>query len=903
MYWRKDGTSFPIEFTSSPLFEDDRLSGAVVTFKDITERKVAESAKANLSAIVESTNVAIISLTKDLNGIIQTWNKGAEKVYGYSAEEAVGRNVSMLVPPDHPNDVPEILLKLKQGEAIEHYETQRMRKDGTTINVALDVSPIRDAKGGIIGASAIARDITERKRAEVALQQLGRRTELILATAGEGILGLDAQGAIIFLNAAAAGMFGYPPDELIGMNCRLMYHRSKPDGTPYPAEDCPIDAAFRQGTDNHGEETFWKKDGTGFPVDFTSKPLFEENSIIGAVVTFRDITERKGAEERLKRSKALSDELNKISKLVHSTFDTEGIMTDALEGAARALGADGAWVGLFDNGSQGLSIRFSYNMPESLKDRCCSPEEAKGIQYVASHNDAFAFNDLATDTRVNAGFWKMFGFSAVLAAPLTVRQNVIGSIMFFRRTHFVYDDADIDFARKLSATFSAGLDNASLYQDRRQMEEEMRQLAHHDTLTGLPNRRLFQDIMNVELKQANRHKKKLAILFLDLDRFKEVNDTFGHNAGDVLLKEAALRLQVVVRGSDTIARIGGDEFNLILADLSRPEDSADIAAKIIRSFQEPFSIAGQELRITTSVGISIYPDDSTEVDALLRYADIAMYHAKENGRNKYQFYDASINFRSLERIRLESMLQRSLQLGEMVIYYQPLVDLKTRRVVSAEALARWRHPERGLLEPKEFLPAAEETGFINAIDEWALRTACKQVRVWLDAGNPPVSVIVNLSARRFQEPDLIKKVSAILKDAGVPPGCLDLEITETTAMANVAVTAVRMRELSEMGIGISIDDFGTGYSSLSYLKKLPIERLKIDQSFIQDIPGDPDDRAVVEAVTAMAHNMKMKVVAEGVETEEQLEFVRRTGCDEMQGFLFSKPLPAEEFQELVRARG
>lgn len=437
--------------------------------------------------------------------------------------------------------------------------------------------------------------------------------------------------------------------------------------------------------------------------------------------------------------------------------------------------------------------------------------------------------------------------------------------------------------------------------ERRRLEEEIRHLAHHDALTGLPNRRLFMDIIIVEVAEARRIRKRLAVLFLDLDRFKEVNDTLGHEAGDELLKEVARRLRANVRESDAVARIGGDEFNIILTNISHVEDITVSARKIMSSFQQPYFIAGNELYMTTSIGISIYPDDNEEVDTLFRYADIAMYHAKEIGKNAYQFYNSAINIRSVERIKMEGALRQTFDRGELLVHYQPQVDIKTREIIGAEALVRWQHPELGLLESARFIPLAEETGLITTIDEWVFRTVCAQLRSWRHAGLLPVSVTINLSARQFQSPELITTVSKIVEETGVPPDCLNLEITESMAMSNVERTASYLKEIAKQGIHISIDDFGTGYSSLNYLKRLPVEKLKIDKSFIQDIATDPDDRAIISAVTAMAHTMRMKVIAEGVETEEQLSFLRSIHCDEGQGYLFSRPLPAEEFRELMGA--
>ncbi len=430
-------------------------------------------------------------------------------------------------------------------------------------------------------------------------------------------------------------------------------------------------------------------------------------------------------------------------------------------------------------------------------------------------------------------------------------------------------------------------------------EEEIKHIADHDALTGLPNRRLFIELTRLEVAQARRNRKKIAFLFLDLDRFKNVNDTLGHGAGDEMLMEVAYRIRRNLRKSDTVARVGGDEFNIILPDIARGEDGSEIASKLVASFQAPFFIAGHELRMTASIGISVYPDDDEDMDTLFRYADIAMYYAKKQGRNAFQFYNPAINTRSIERMQMEGWLRRCVERDELSVHYQPQLEIKTGKIISAESLVRWNHPERGLLQPKSFVPLAEETGLIAAIDLWVLNAVCRQVRTWLDAGFPPFSITVNLSARLFQDPELVVKISKILKDTAFPADCLGLEITESVAMSNIEYTAEQLGKLAEMGMHILIDDFGTGYSSLNYLKRLPIGRLKIDRTFIEDIRTDPDDRAIINAVTAMAHNLRMKVIAEGVETEDQLEFLRGAGCDEIQGYLVSKPLPAEEFSKLI----
>ena len=400
--------------------------------------------------------------------------------------------------------------------------------------------------------------------------------------------------------------------------------------------------------------------------------------------------------------------------------------------------------------------------------------------------------------------------------------------------------------------------------ERKKMEEAIRHTAHHDPLTDLPNRLLFREILSIELAKAQRGKKTFAVLFLDLDRFKYVNDALGHDTGDRLLKEVAERLRRSVRASDTVSRLGGDEFNM-----------------------------------STSIGISIYPDDGETMEALFKNADIAMYHAKDQGGNSYQFYSETMNIRLMERMRLEGWLRHALDRSELAVYYQPQLTIEPRQVICAEALVRWRHPELGVLDPMRFLPIAEEIGFITSIDEWVLKTACAQFKEWHAAGLPRLCLTVNLSAKVLQKPDLVERIAGILRETGFDPQHLGVEISESVAMRNLEQAIPNMIRLAEMGVGISIDNFGTGYSSLKYLKKLPVQKLKIDKSFVQDIATDSADRAIIGAVTAMARDMNLRVVVVGVETGEQLEFLKSTGCQEAQGFLFSRPLPAEEFMKLI----
>lgn len=444
---------------------------------------------------------------------------------------------------------------------------------------------------------------------------------------------------------------------------------------------------------------------------------------------------------------------------------------------------------------------------------------------------------------------------------------------------------------------------ASLLEDEREAAVlaagEIEHLAYHDSLTGLPNRPLFLDRMIVALAHAQRYKHGIAVFFLDLDRFKDINDSLGHSIGDELLRAVGDRVRKCVREGDTVARFGGDEFTVMAEMIDRVEDAAKIAQKIQESVKLPFVFGEHELFVSFSIGISLYPADGTDPETLVKNADTAMYRAKEQGRDNYQLYAPAMNARALERLALENMLRKALVQKELIIKYQPLIDLQTGQISSVEALLRWNHPELGLLAPAHFISAAEVSGLIVPIGNWVLKTACAQIMEWQTTMNRTFGVAVNLSARQFQQPELLATVVEALKESGLPPHLLELEITETNAMLNAESTIHTLLELKNIGVRISMDDFGTGYSSLSYLKRFPIDTLKLDQSFVRDVVDNDQDAAIVTAVITMAHCLKLEVVAEGVETRRQLEFFRERKCDKTQGYLFSVPLTIDEFEKLV----
>ena len=507
--------------------------------------------------------------------------------------------------------------------------------------------------------------------------------------------------------------------------------------------------------------------------------------------------------------------------------------------------------------------------------------------------------ELQMKRRDDSRFWcrisaKDIDPSRPLEGTIWIMEDVTEDRLIQQALKQAYEELEQRVAERTAELVAANAKLKDEIFERMQTEQQVWQMAHHDTLTGLPNRALLQDRLNQALGQASRYSHQVAVMFIDLDRFKGVNDTLGHAVGDELLKEVAERLKLTVRAVDTVARVGGDEFVVVLHEISGPDDAVLVAEKILATLGKTASIESHEVHVTPSIGISIYPDDGGDLVQLMKNADTAMYHAKSSGRNTFRFFASAMNDEASRFFKLEHRLIAALDRGELILHYQPLVDLDRQAVCGMEALVRWLDPERGLIVPGEFIPVAEETGLILTVGEWVLHQAMRQNRLWQEQGHPLMLVSVNLSPRQFQQKTLVSTIRNILADTGQPAALLELEITESTLMQDVSETLDKLRELAAMGVKLAIDDFGTGYSSLGYLKRFPVHKLKIDRSFVRDLCDDKEDAAIVAAIVGLARNLDIDIVAEGVETEQQLSMLINFGCRKFQGYYFARPMTPDK---------
>lgn len=737
-------------------------------------------------------------------------------------------------------------------------------------------------------AESLEQRETKLRRAQAERAHAEARFAGILGIAAEAIIAVDEEQRIVLFNQSAEQTFGYSAQEIIGQPLdRLLPERfAAAHGAHVRRFGAGAETARRMGQ----RRTVYgrRKDGKEFPAEVSISKLVQDGRVTYTAI-LRDITERKQAEDELRL-------LQTITLAVSATPDLPAAIGVVLQKVCEVTGwnVGQAWLPQPDNGRlvccpawQAADKGFESFRAASLETRFAPGQGLPGRVW-SSKQPAWVPDVTRDGNFPRAPHAAAAGLRAGMAFPVLANDEVIVILEFFLREPRAEDRHLIDLVSAVANQLGAVI-------VRKRSEEQLRYLAHYDVLTGLPNRALLHDRLRQAMYEAARHHRIVGVAFLDLDRFKTINDSLGHEAGDVLLRAVAKRLSDCLRPDDTVARLSGDEFAVVFAGMEHADDAARVAQKILGAFTLPFPVGGQELFVTASIGLTLYPLDDSDVEGLLRNADVAMYRAKEAGRNNYQFYAPEMTAKSRERLSLENALRHALERGEFEVHYQPVVDLAARAVDGVEALVRWRHPERGLVSPADFIPLAEETGLIVPLGEWVLDQACRQVRAWRAQGLPRLTLAVNVSARQFRKKDLSETVAAVLARTGFDAADLELELTESL-LAETEILAT-LNALSAQGIQLSIDDFGTGYSALSYLKRFPIDTLKIDRSFVSDIATDADTAALASAMIAMAHALEIRVIAEGVETEAQLRFLAEHGCDAVQGYYFSAPVPPAQLPE------
>ena len=706
---------------------------------------------------------------------------------------------------------------------------------------------IRDEQGGT-AIEGFIEDITERKATHEALEQAELRYRNIFEHASEGIFQSTREGRYLAANLALARLYGYrTPAELIADLSEIEHRLYVQPGR----RDEFLEQIEAQGEVLNFESEVYRRDGSRIWISENAHAVQgARGEFICYEGTVQDITERRQAEEHLR-----------LLAMVFSNSNEAIIVTDADN---RIIATNSAFTQLTGYRQDEVTGQN----PRILSAGNTPPEVFREM-WECLERDGSWQGELWDRRKTGEPYPKWLSISLVRDAAGRVI-NHIGSF--------------IDIS-ELKAT-----------------QERIRHLAHHDTLTNLPNRFSLHEKLEQALGFCKRNNQQLALMLIDLDRFKTINDTQGHHAGDELLIQVAQRLKNAVRHSDIVARLGGDEFVVALPGIGSPAEAAHLAAKLAEEISQPYQIIGQEQRTSPSIGICLYPDDGIEIGDLLKNADVAMYHAKAQGRGNFQFFTDAMQLATNRRMNIEADLRLALERGEFVLHYQPQLDLRSGTIVGVEALIRWQHPARGMVAPGEFIPVAEESGMIGAIGDWVLEEACRQLRAWKDKGITHLRMSINLSAGQFLDKTLPVRIHELLASNGIGAELLDLEVTESMSMASPDESISVMKTLTRSGLTLSIDDFGTGYSSLAYLKLLPIRTLKIDRSFVKDIESDPNDADICDVTVLLAHKLGLEVVAEGVESEAQLKFLRSIGCEKIQGYLISRPLPAEHLEDFLQKK-
>ena len=816
----------------------------------------------------------LLELTAD--GRIRYASPNASRIGGYTPEDLDGRSIFEFV---HPDDVAQLSAtwfgSFGSASALE-FTTRFRHKDGRWLYFEGRRCGQRKTSNGS-RVAMIVRDVTDKRVAEDSARSSEARLSVQLEQTPVATIGWSDDGRISSWNRAAVSIFGFGQAEALGT-----------DGSQLLGRPWALDQRTGRTTRHN-----WTKDGRKIICEWNDTPVVgPDGAVQGVVSIVQDVTERVRAQEALRDSEAAIRSLYEVTSAAHIDFHEK---VDAVLGMGCAFLhlPSGIVTRLVDDEVEIIAAQFS---DERFRRGARFPLANMYSGRMIATGETLAIHDGSGGAWADLPAHKEFHLEAYIGTPVRVRGEIYGTISFAGKEprSEPFSETEIDFIRLIAQWLGLAL-------ERQSVEEELRHNALHDALTGLPNQRLFSDRLAVAMSQAKRSGEKLAVCFVDLDRFKVINDTLGHRVGDALLKEVTARLSSSLREVDTLARLGGDEFVVLLTSVTDAASAGKVAQRLLDSLEHPVVVEGRELFVTASVGISLFPDAGSDPETLIKNADHAMYRAKETGRDTYQIYVAADGLTS-ERLALETALRRAIKNDELRLHYQPQIDIASDAIVGIEALVRWQHPELGLVPPSDFIPLAEETGLIVPIGRWVIESACRQAAQWRTLGFPPFRIAVNVSARQFRHRSFVESLQSILDASGLDPSALEIELTESVTMHAGDAELQALARLKFLGVRLALDDFGTGFASLSNLKRLPVDVVKVDRSFVSDCLNSTDDAAIVKAVVSMGHALRLQVIAEGVETREQLAFLQLLGCDCAQGYYIGAPMPAHDFERLIAQR-
>ncbi|MGH9244981.1 MAG: sensor domain-containing protein [Acidimicrobiales bacterium] len=881
----RNGSDLVLEVVATNLLDDPIVDGVIVTCRDISDRVRAEEATHRLAELMAQSNDAIIGF--DLEGRITAWNAGAQRSYGYRAEEVMGQHASVLSFPGTEYDFEALLARVRAGGPL-HYESVRRRKDGSAVHLAVALSPVRDASGTVVGLSGIGRDMTDQVRARSAHQRLAALAE----ASSDAIIGATLDGTITSWNRGAERLLGYSAADIVGERASRLAPGATGD------ELIREWAAPADGASRYYEAPLVRKDGSDVEVAVTVSPVHNEvDRVVAVSAVARDISDQKRAERELRSRTAQQEALARLSAQALAGAKLEELYAEAVKMVATTLVLDAAQVLELDPPDRRIVQVAAYGWPVHDGRLEYPDEEIAGWRdLVLAQREPFVVDDLRTETRFTVSE-KARSTEVVSVASARIEGSselplgLVSAMSFSPRR---FSDDDLTFLQAAANVIGVAI-------ERRRVADEMRHLALHDALTGLPNRALMMERLKVAVRRLRRRPGAAALLFIDLDHFKRVNDTLGHSVGDTLLVESGRRLRAAARDTDVVARLGGDEFTVLLEDVAGAEQAFDIAGRLAVALSKPMRAGSHEVVLTASIGVALTGDHAADPEDLLRDADLAMYRAKDLGRNRCELFDEKMRLTVEARLAIEEALRRALPAGELSVVFQPQLSIQGEQVLGVEALLRWHHQKLGAVAPGRFMPVAEDSGLVTAIGTKVVTDACRVVAD-LRQRWPHMRVAVNFSPRQLHDPGVRDLVFGALDEQGLETGALTLEITESVLLdddkqAREAIAALRAR-----GVQVSIDDFGTGYSSLAYLTRVPVDEVKIDRAFVAGLGRVRSASAIVEAVVAMAHALELRVVAEGVERAEQVKLLAELGCDAAQGYYWSRPRTPRGLVRWLRAR-